>query len=1064
MRKLYLIVMLFVFGTTQSQVTQIWTDYSTFWTSSSSSINPTQPNTAHNLLAFRWNGTNYSTGVDNAKLTANSVTFTAIKFRALPIDEVPLTSTEDAYFIGLGALVDGLATAVDNGATNPFVPLTNGRQKAAYLTKGTQGLDLGSNLTNIPSGTPIRFNLSSAGITLANVGDGIPDLFLTQLAHPTGAQDRFRFVNASNVTVGNEVTAIFTDNALFPIVGNWNMDFYNNDSTQSASQYINTSREMRFLALDLSAFGINASNYSNAVALIYTPSGDSDPGFFAFNEPSIGIATKLAVTAQPTTSNCDGTMPSSFTVQLQDQFSFNVAQAGIQITASMESGPGELLGTLTATTDASGVATFSGLIFEVGGVHRIRFSNSSLDAGISTDIAAPVGCGDNIWTGNGVNDNWDNVNNWQSGFIPNANSNVEIPTGRPRYPVLNVNAGVKNLTMGANATVNLNGRLFTISGSITKDATAYIVASTSNSVLYMSGSSAQTIPNGFIQNDDIANFTVENSAGVTTNNPMNISQVLLVRAGNFETNDIVTLVCGFSPRRTAQIGKLDGTISGLVEVQQCYPGKRAFRFLAPSNTTSTNIRENWQENASAWNNDPNPGFGTHITGLGSSGPDTNDGINGFDWQVTGAPSLFTFNNSTQAWGAVTNTDVNTLTAGTAYRMLLRGSRSVNLLSNASPTSNTVLRSTGTVVKGPVVVSGLSATNNHFNFVGNPFHAAVNMGPVLNTATNLTQFMYVWDPTLGTRGAYVTVNTANNTNNNASSQANRNLQPYQAVFIQTGTQGVAPVLTITENDKVVTATQTNIFRTNNNSIDSEFGDDFQNVFVGNPYINVTLHKVGSNELTPLDGTRVDFMNNGSNEIDAFDANKSGNPDENLALKNNNILLSMETRALPGNNEQLQLYVGNYKSNNYQLTFQVKNFEETQAYLMDNYLNTITQMIPDEDTIYQYTISENEIGSNNEDRFKIVFVNIPLSNDVVEAINFSIYPNPASDRLFINTNAGFENANIQLFNTLGQKVFEKNLAFNNNNQIELNNLDLQNGLYILKLKTNSGEVFDSKIIIE
>jgi hypothetical protein len=153
------------------------------------------------------------------------------------------------------------------------------------------------------------------------------------------------------------------------------------------------------------------------------------------------------------------------------------------------------------------------------------------------------------------------------------------------------------------------------------------------------------------------------------------------------------MVCGFSPRRTAQIGKLDGTITGNIEVQQCYPGKRAFRFLAPSTTTTTNIRQNWQENASAWNNNPNAGFGTHITGLGSQGPASNDLVNGFDWQQTGAPSLFTYNNATQTWSAVTNTNVNTLTAGRPYRMLLRGSRAVNLLSNASATSNTVLRST-----------------------------------------------------------------------------------------------------------------------------------------------------------------------------------------------------------------------------------------------------------------------------------------------------------------------------------------------------------------------------------
>jgi hypothetical protein len=82
-----------------------------------------------------------------------------------------------------------------------------------------------------------------------------------------------------------------------------------------------------------------------------------------------------------------------------------------------------------------------------------------LDAGITTNIAAPVGCGDNIWTGN-VNSNWDNVGNWSAGFIPNTNNNVEIPAGRPNYPILNVNAGVKNLVLGVGATVTLNEKTF----------------------------------------------------------------------------------------------------------------------------------------------------------------------------------------------------------------------------------------------------------------------------------------------------------------------------------------------------------------------------------------------------------------------------------------------------------------------------------------------------------------------------------------------------------------------------------------------------------------------------
>jgi hypothetical protein len=1061
MKKYLPLLCLFVFIETNAQVTQIWSDFDNFWTSSSSSINATRPNTEHMLLAFRWNGTNYSTGVDDAKLTENSVTHTALKFRALPIDQVPLTGGS-SYFIGLGALVDGLATATDNGVTNPFAPLTNGRQKAAYLTRGTQGLDLGSNLTNIPTGTPIRFELSTNGITLSNVNDGIPDLLLSQLAQPTGSQDRFRFVNASGVTVGTEVTAIFTSNVNFPIVGNWNMDFYNNNSTGGI---VNTFREMRFMALDLVSFGINAGNYAGAVALIYTPSGDSDPGFFAFNEPSLGVASQLTVTSQPFTSDCDGLMPTSFQIQIADSFGDDVAQAGIEITASMETGPGALLGTLTATTNASGIATFTDLTFEVGGDHTIRFSNSSLDSAITANVEGEVGCDPNTWTGNGANNNWNNTANWQdTSFIPNANTDVTIPAGRPRYPVLQSDAGANDLVMGLGATINLNGRLFTIAGVITKDASAttHIIASAINSVLYMSGKVAQSIPAGFILNDAIDNFTVENPGGVTTNNAMELTGELTVRQGNFETNDIVTLVCAFSPRKTGVVGRLYGTISGLIEAQQCYPGKRAWRFITSSVTTSASIRENWQENASAWNNNPNSGYGTHITGLGSSGPVTNDGTNGFDWQQTGSSSFFSFNNATQSWASVSNTNTNTLTAGTPYRILIRGSRAVNLASNASATSNTILRSTGTVVKGPANAPGLSSVSGAYNFVGNPFHAVVNMRPVINNSTNLAQFMYVWDPTLGTQGAYVTVNTSNNTNNNGSSQANRLLQPFQAVFVETGNLGVQPVLTFQESNKPFNANQTNIFRLANSSNSDE---DEEDDIIINPFVNVMLSRVLDEQNNmPLDGTRIDFYEDGNNDVNILDAKKTNNPDENIAVRNNNISLSMEARALPESNEELQLFVGNYKATSYALAFDVKNFVGTNAYLFDNFLNTTTQLSQTDQTTYNYTISTDAPTSANSDRFKLVFVNIPLSNEVVEVPNFRLFPNPASNQIFINTNGNFEMANIAIYNTIGQRVYNTNKTYTQNNQIQIDNLNLQVGMYIVKVKTNNNEVYETKLIIE
>ena len=1058
------------FFTSPAQVTQIWTDYNSFWTSSSTAINPVKPNTAHNLLAFRWNGTNYSTAVNNAKLTANGVTFSATKFRALPINSVPLTGGS-SYFIGLGALVDGIAGGVDNGTTNPFKPITTGVQKAVFLTKGTQGLDLGSCLTNIPSGTTIRFNLSEAGITFSNVGDGIPDILISQIADPTlnvNGADKFKFVNAAGSIVGTEVTALLSNNTLYPSVGNWTADFYNNNSTQTTTGFINTDRALRFFAVELSSFGITAGNYKDVVALIYTPGGESDPAFLAFNEPSLGVATKLAVISQPTQSACNGTMSSSFTVQLQDQFGYVVKQAGIDITASMETGPGNLNGTLTALTDANGLATFSNLSFEVGGNHTIRFSNSSLDAAITTDIARVAGCPDNIWTGNSTTDNrWNNTANWQTAVIPNANNNVEIPTGRPRYPVLENNAGAKDIIMGVNTTITLNGKLFTIAGNITRDATAKIIAIKDDSVLYMSGTAAQTIPNGFIKDGDIANLTIENAAGVTNADVLKITQVLLVRKGTFETGNAISMVCSFTPKRTAQIGPIGATatITGNVTVEQCFPARRAFRFITSSVTTSTSIRTNWQENASAWNANPKPGYGTHITGIGASGPVATDKTNGFDWQPSGDSSLFNFNNATGTWSAATNTN-GTITAGVPYRLFIRGSRSTDIQFNASAPTNTILRSTGTIVKGPVTVSGLSATNNAFSLVGNPFQAMVNMALVNNTSTNLTPFYYIWDPTLGGtptvgntggRGAYVGVNTLTGAKTLSGSDVTTFLQPYQSFFVQTKNLGSTPQLTFEETHKAITSKHTNVFR-----VAATKDDNSEN----NQFIALTLFnkEAFDNNDTPSDGLRIDFSSNADNNVDDFDAVKFPNPDENISRLINASLVSMENRDLPKNGDLLPLKITQFRREAYTMQIDLSNFENHDVYLKDAFTNSDILLQNNGRSTYNFTVNNANPASIDAARFtfSIQAAVLSVKNPKFDAV-FKLYPNPATGgTLFLRANSSFENAQVEIFNLIGQKVVNITSDFGANHPLSIPIADLNIGVYVINVTTNTGQNYTSKFI--
>lgn len=67
----------------QTPVTRIYTDHSGYFTSSTSS--PVSVDVAtQNLIAFRTGSTVWSTGVNNAALTANGITFVPLNFNAMP--------------------------------------------------------------------------------------------------------------------------------------------------------------------------------------------------------------------------------------------------------------------------------------------------------------------------------------------------------------------------------------------------------------------------------------------------------------------------------------------------------------------------------------------------------------------------------------------------------------------------------------------------------------------------------------------------------------------------------------------------------------------------------------------------------------------------------------------------------------------------------------------------------------------------------------------------------------------------------------------------------------------
>ncbi|TCD08401.1 hypothetical protein EZ449_11125, partial [Pedobacter frigidisoli] len=258
----------------------LYTDYNGYWTSAVGAINPIQPDNKHNLLGFTWNGKTYSTGAGDAILTNKGVNFSPGTYQAFPVKNIPLPGTA-SNFVGLGQLEDG----VDNGGAYPYsVPIT----VQQILTRGIRGLDMGSCITNIPAtAQPLSFNFGAI-TNDTQIGDGIPDIVITQVAQATGALDEVYFEDGNGNLIGNKISI---NQAAISSMGNWLPDFYDPNTGVIQPGFIKTDRPIRIWAADASAFGITSANYSQPLVLRYKLGGSSDPAFIAFNTKFITLVT-----------------------------------------------------------------------------------------------------------------------------------------------------------------------------------------------------------------------------------------------------------------------------------------------------------------------------------------------------------------------------------------------------------------------------------------------------------------------------------------------------------------------------------------------------------------------------------------------------------------------------------------------------------------------------------------------------------------------------------------------------------------------------------------------------
>ncbi|WP_347160269.1 T9SS type A sorting domain-containing protein [Pontibacter chitinilyticus] len=258
-------------GQSPRSVSAIITDYNGFWQSSASAISTTKPDNSHNLLSFTYQGTRYSTGVDDDNLTSHGLAFTKGLYKSLPQFNVTGTITSNTK-VALGERYD----SVTNGKSTP----SPDRNINLYLVDGKQGLDLGTGVANLPAGS-LTFDMTN--ILADAVGDGVPDILVTQIADPAQSSDTYAFLDESGKQVGNSVSITFY-NIIAP-VGNWVADFY--EASQSpmtlGSTFTKTERPLRLWAGDFSDFGLTPTDVARIRKFKITLSGNSDVAFVAYN-------------------------------------------------------------------------------------------------------------------------------------------------------------------------------------------------------------------------------------------------------------------------------------------------------------------------------------------------------------------------------------------------------------------------------------------------------------------------------------------------------------------------------------------------------------------------------------------------------------------------------------------------------------------------------------------------------------------------------------------------------------------------------------------------------------
>jgi hypothetical protein len=361
-----------------------------------------------------------------------------------------------------------------------------------------------------------------------------------------------------------------------------------------------------------------------------------------------------------------------------------------------------LIGNQTTTTYTPATP----LVANTDYYYKIVPKNSNGDATGCTVASfksyAPPPCDSYVWTG--TSNDWNTAANWCSGAVPGEANDVLIPTGVSVMPTIDETVTCRNLTIQTGASLTLTSGTLQVKGNWSNQGTF----TASGGTVVFSGASAQALAGA----TTFRNLTVENAAGVTLANAVNVRGVLLLQNGALNSNGQLTidLATGYIS------GAGNGSIAGNVTLTRNVTGSGWHYLSAPLGSGT----------ASDYADDVALGGGRYYT-YDETNPNPN---RDYGWvEVNNASTALT------KGIAIKTTGNTTFDVTRAYDHTLE------------PTINSAaLTNTGDY--------GDISTANGWHLVGNPFPSPFDWTSPSIVKNNLANAIYFYNPALAQNASFV----------------------------------------------------------------------------------------------------------------------------------------------------------------------------------------------------------------------------------------------------------------------------------------------------------------------